>query len=151
MEIADFTAPQDVAAQLRAPSKTQALRELARRAAAAVGVDEQVVHDALVERERLGSTGIGKRVALPHARIRGLDRIYGLFARLERPIEFDAIDEQPVDLVFLLLAPEGAGRDHLAALARISRLFRDPDIVRRLRKATDATEIYAVLTERTGG
>jgi PTS system nitrogen regulatory IIA component len=147
MEIADFTAPQDVVAQLRVASKAQALRELARRAGAAVGVDEQVIHNALVERERLGSTGIGKKVALPHARIRGLDRIHGLFARLERPIDFDAIDEQPIDLVFLLLAPEDAGKDHLAALARISRLFRDPNTCVRLRKAEDAAAIYAILTE----
>ena len=148
MEIAEFTAPDDVIAQLRASSKLQALRELAKRAAVATGLDEETIHAALLERERLGSTGIGRRVALPHARIRGLDRIRGFFARLERPIEFEAIDEQPVDLVFLLLAPEAAGKDHLAALARISRLFRNPETCTRLRQAEDVAALYAILTER---
>jgi PTS system nitrogen regulatory IIA component len=149
MEIGDFTAPNGVTASLRVANKAQAVRELARRAAAAIGLDEPVVHDALVERERLGSTGIGKRVALPHARIRGLDRIRGFFARLERSIDFESIDDQPVDLVFLLLAPENAGKDHLAALARISRLFRDPKVCERLRAAEDATAIYTILTQRS--
>jgi PTS system nitrogen regulatory IIA component len=148
MEIASFTAQNGVITQLRVATKAQALQELAKRAAAAVGLDEQAIHAALNERERLGSTGIGKRVALPHARVRGLDRIHGFFARLERPIEFDAIDEQPVDLVFLLLAPEGAGKDHLSALACISRLFRNPETCARLRKAEDAAALYAILTER---
>jgi PTS system nitrogen regulatory IIA component len=148
MEIAEFTAPDDVIAQLRASSKLQALGELAKRAAVAISLDEETIHAALLERERLGSTGIGRRVALPHARIRGLDRIRGFFARLERPIEFEAIDEQPVDLVFLLLAPEAAGKDHLAALARISRLFRNPETCTRLRQAEDAAALYAILTER---
>jgi PTS system nitrogen regulatory IIA component len=150
MDIADFTSPQDVTINLRVANKAQALRELAKRAAAAVGIDEASVLEALSERERLGSTGIGKRVALPHARIKGLDRIHGFFARLDRPIEFDAIDEQPVDLVFLLLAPEGAGKDHLAALARISRLFREPETCGKLRKAEDAAALYRVLTDHPG-
>jgi PTS system nitrogen regulatory IIA component len=149
MDIGGFTTPHNVTALLRVATKAQALHELARRAAAAIGLDEQVVHDALIERERLGSTGIGKKVALPHARIRGLDRIHGFYARLERPIEFESIDEQPVDLVFVLLAPENAGKDHLAALARISRLFRDPNACERLRAAEDVAAIYAILTWRS--
>lgn len=146
MEIGDFTAPQCVVASLRVANKAQALKELSRRAAASVGLDEQVINNALLERERLGSTGVGKHVALPHARIRGLDRIYGFFARLERPIDFEAIDEQPVDLIFLLLAPEDSGKDHLAALARVSRLFRDQNACAKLRHAESAASIHEILT-----
>jgi nitrogen PTS system EIIA component len=147
MEIAEFTTPQGVLPSLRALNKAQVLRELARRAAAATGHDEETILAALLERERLGSTGVGKQVALPHARVRGLRRICGIFARLERPVDFDSIDEQPVDLVFLLVAPEDSGKDHLAALARISRLFRDQSVRARLREAESAAEIYDLLTQ----
>ncbi|MET0157057.1 MAG: PTS sugar transporter subunit IIA, partial [Methyloceanibacter sp.] len=97
--------------------------------------------------ERLGSTGIGEGLAIPHGKLADLDRLFGLAARLEKPIDFDALDGQPVDVIFLLLAPEGAGADHLKALARISRLLRDGAAVEKLRAARDAAALYAVLTE----
>jgi PTS system nitrogen regulatory IIA component len=150
MEIDEFTTQQGVLPNLRVANKAQALRELARRAAAATGHDEQAILTALLDRERLGSTGIGKHVALPHARIAGLPRIFGFFARLERPIDFEAIDEKPVDLIFMLLAPEDSGKDHLAALARISRLFRDPAVCSRLRHAENAAVIHEILSEPGG-
>jgi nitrogen PTS system EIIA component len=146
MEIGEFTTPEGIVANLRVANKTQALKDLARRAATATGIEEQVILTALLERERLGSTGIGKHIALPHARIRGLDRIHGFFARLDRPIDFEAIDEKPVDLIFLLLAPEDSGRDHLTALALVSRLFRDPEACAKLRHAESAAAIYEILT-----
>src|SRR5262249_33641394 len=116
------------------------------RAARLLAIDGQTILDALMSREMLGSTGIGQGVALPHARLSGLQRFFGLFARLERPINFDAIDDRPVDLVFLLLIPEKAGNDHLAALAAVSRRLRDRDVAARLRTDTD-TNLYSTLTQ----
>src|SRR5689334_20995693 len=113
MEIADLLTPASVFASLRVTSKKQALQELARRAAPLVGQDERSIFEVLLERERLGSTGIGTGVAIPHGRLPGLARLHGVFARLERPIDFEAIDDQPIDLIFLLLTPDAAGADHL--------------------------------------
>ena len=101
--------------------------------------------DALQERESLGPTGVGNGVAIPHGKLPKLGNVFGLFARLERPVDFEALDGQPVDLVFLLLAPEGAGADHLKALARVARLLRDPETARKLRASNGAEAIYAVL------
>lgn len=145
MKLADFTTPEGVIASLRAANKAQALRELARRGARLAAVDEATVCKALQEREALGSTGIGRHVALPHARIPGLQRFVGVIARLEQPIDFEAIDQQPVDLLFLLLAPENAPRDQIAALARISHLFRDAAACEALRTAATADAIYDIL------
>jgi PTS system nitrogen regulatory IIA component len=142
--------PSDVVPQLRAASKKQVLQEVARRGASRTGEDERTVLELLIQRERLGSTAIGGGVAIPHARIATLDRVYGLFARLERPIDFDAIDNEPVDLVFMLLTPTNAGADHLKALARVSRLLRDQPTCRKLRGATSADAIYALLTYAEG-
>ena len=100
----------------------------------------------LAQRERLGSTGIGNGIAIPHGKLPKLERLFGVFARLDRPIDFEALDGQPVDLLFLLLAPEAAGADHLKALARVARLLRDPEVARKLRESRDAEAIYAVLT-----
>lgn len=146
MNIQDFTAAQNVVAQLRVATKAQALHELARHAAASAGLDRVLVEKALLEREELGSTGIGKNVALPHARIPGLSRVYGVFARLERPVDFDAIDQQPVDLVFLLLAPDNTPRDQISALACISHLFRDAGTREQIRRAKTADDIYRIIT-----
>ena len=146
MEIADLISPRSVIAQLRATNKKQALQELAKRAAAVTGVQERTIYDVLIERERLGTTGIGMGIGIPHGRLPGLGKLYGIFARLDRPVPFDAIDDQPVDLIFLLLAPEGAGADHLKALARVARLLRDQDIARKLRESRDAEALFAVLT-----
>jgi PTS system nitrogen regulatory IIA component len=149
MEIADLITPQSVVAQLRAANKKQALQEVAKRAAALTGLAERTVYDVLVERERLGTTGIGMGVAIPHGKLPSLRRIAGIFARLERPIPFEAIDEQPVDLMFVLLAPEAAGADHLKALALVSRLLRDRMICEKLRGTDRPDALYALLTDRT--
>ena len=149
MEIADLIAPRSVIAQLRVTNKKQALQELAKRAAGLTGIQERAIYDVLVERERLGSTGIGMGVGIPHGRLPGLDTLCGVFARLDRPVPFDAIDDQPVDLIFLLLAPEGAGADHLKALARVSRLLRDRTICEKLRGTDNADALYALLIDLT--
>lgn len=147
MEIRDLITPAQIAPALRATSKKQTLQELARHAAALVGRDERTIFDILLERERLGTTGVGHGVAIPHGKLPDLDRLYGLFARLETPVSFDAIDDQPVDLIFLLLAPEKAGADHLKALAQVSRLLRDRQTCQKLRGAESADAIYALLTQ----
>jgi len=147
MEIAELITPEGVVPNLRATSKKQALQELARRAAEITGLAERAIFDVLIERERLGTTGVGNGIAIPHGKLASLTRIYGLFARLERPIDFESIDEQPVDLIFLLLAPESAGADHLKALARISRLLRDKAVCEKLRATETAAGLYALLTE----
>jgi nitrogen PTS system EIIA component len=146
LDIADLVSPKSVVAQLRAPTKRQVLQELARRASTMTGIADKRIYDALSERERLGTTGIGTGVAIPHCRLAELNKLYGLFARLERPVPFEAIDDQPVDLVFLLLAPTDAGADHLKALARVSRLLRDRATCEKLRGANSADALYAVLT-----
>ena len=147
MEIAELITPEGVVPNLRATSKKQALQELARRAAEITGLAERAILDVLVEREKLGTTGVGNGIAIPHGKLASLSRLYGLFARLERPIDFDSIDEQPVDLIFLLLAPESAGAEHLKALARISRLLRDKNICEKLRGTDTAEGLYALLTD----
>jgi PTS system nitrogen regulatory IIA component len=147
MDIADILTPDSVIASLRVTSKKQVLQELARRAAPIAGLPERLIFDVLLERERLGSTGIGMGVAIPHGRIAELGRLHGLFARLERPIDFAAIDDRPVDLIFLLLAPESAGADHLKALARVSRLFRNAAVCEKLRGTDNKDALYALLTD----
>jgi PTS system nitrogen regulatory IIA component len=148
MEIDDLLTPRAVIANLRVGSKKQALQELARRAATATGVAEKRIFEVLSERERLGTTGIGMGIAVPHGKLAEIKRLYGLFARLERPIPFEAIDDQPVDLVFVLLAPPDAGADHLKALARVSRLLRDGAMCQKLRGTDNADALYALLTDR---
>ena len=147
MEIADLISPQGVVANLRVTSKKQALQDLARRGADITGQPERAIFEVLIERERLGTTGVGNGIAIPHGKLAGLERLYGLFARLENPIDFDAIDEQPVDLICLLLAPESAGADHLKALARVSRLLRDRSVCEKLRGSDNTDAIYALLSE----
>ena len=146
MEIADLlTGPDAVLASVKASGKKALLAELASRAATVFKFDERRLFDRLLERERLGSTGIGGGIAIPHGRLAGIDKPHGLFARLAHSVDFDSIDERPVDIVFLLVAPEGAGADHLKALARIARLLRDPAITHKLRGSQDAEALYAVL------
>jgi len=125
MDILNLLSPEGVIPRLHATSKKQALQELAKRAAAITHLPERQIFDVILERERLGTTGVGGGIAIPHGRLPKLERIYGIFARLEQPIDFESIDEQPVDLIFMLLAPEAAGADHLKALARVSRMLRD--------------------------
>ena len=147
MEINDLLVPEGVVADLKATSKKQALQDLAKRAAEVSGLHERAIFEVLMERERLGTTGVGNGIAIPHGKLASLDRIHGLFARLEQPIDFHAIDERPVDLIFVLLAPENAGADHLKALARISRLLRNNGICDKLRGTDSAEALFAILTE----
>ncbi|MFO1153751.1 MAG: PTS IIA-like nitrogen regulatory protein PtsN [Rhodospirillales bacterium] len=149
MEISDLLKPEHVIARLRATSKKQALQELARRAAELTGQSERAIFSTLMKRERLGTTGVGNGIAIPHGKLDNLDRMFGIFARLEHPIDFEAIDDRPVDLIFLLLAPEAAGADHLKALARVSRLLRDRRACEKLRGTDDAEALYALLIDTT--
>jgi PTS system nitrogen regulatory IIA component len=146
MHLTDLVAPNAVMPALKVNSKKQALQELAAKAAQLTGQSERAVLEVLMQREKLGSTGVGNGIAIPHGKLANLAKLFGLFARLDRPVDFEALDGQAVDLVFLLLAPETAGADHLKALARVARLLRDPDVARKLRDSRDAEAIYAVLT-----
>ena len=136
-----------VIASLRATSKKQLLQELSKAASSAFDLDSRQVFDILLERERLGSTGVGSGLAIPHGKLPTLSGLHGMFAHLEKPVEFDAIDDEPVDLVFLLLAPEDAGADHLKALARVSRILRDRAFCEKLRGSDNPDAIYALLME----
>jgi PTS system nitrogen regulatory IIA component len=145
MPLTDLVAPNAIIPALKVNGKKQAIQELAARAAKLSGQNERVVFETLMQREKLGSTGVGAGIAIPHGKLPKLEKLFGLFARLDRGIDFEALDGQPVDLVFLLLAPEGAGADHLKALARVARQLRDGDVVRKLRDSRDAEALYAVL------
>src|SRR5947209_20203515 len=134
MPLTDLVAPNAVVPALKVNGKKQAIQELASRAAKLTRQNERLIFEMLMQREKLGSTGIGNGIAIPHGKLPKLEKLIGLFARLDRPVDFEALDGQPVDLVFLLLAPEGAGADHLKALARVARLLRDPDVARKLRE-----------------
>src|SRR6476620_10800461 len=127
--------------------KKQALQEIAAKAAELTGQSERSILEILLQREKLGSTGVGNGVAIPHGKLANLGHVFGVFARLERPVDFEALDGQPVDLIFLLLAPEGAGADHLKALARVARLLRDPEVARKLRDSRDA-QVFFVMIRR---
>ena len=143
-DLSDILASDAVFAGLAAASKKALFQTVAGRGAAATGLDTKMVCDRLIEREQLGSTGFGAGVAIPHGKIEGLTRVVGLFARLERPIDFAAIDQLPVDLVFVLLSPPDAGVEHLKALARVSRRLRDRGFVAKLRGAGSADALYAL-------
>lgn len=145
MEIADLLSPDAVLAHVKATTKKQVLQEMAHKAAMLTQLPERRIFETLTEREKLGSTGMGQGIAIPHGRVAGVEKMTGLFAQLDHPVDFDSMDDQPVDLVFLLLAPEGAGADHLKALAKIARLLRDQETARKLRASTDAQAIYSVL------
>ena len=145
MPLTDLVAPNAIVPALKVNSKKQAIQELSAKAAKLSGQNERVIFETLMQRERLGSTGVGNGIAIPHGKLPKLETLFGLFARLDRPVDFEALDGAPVDLVFLLLAPESAGADHLKALARVARLLRDADTVRKLRDSTDAEALYAVL------
>lgn len=148
MDLSDLIEVKAIMPALKANSKKQLLQLLAERAASITGIPEREVFDIILQRERLGSTGVGNGIAIPHGKLSGINRITGVFARLEAPVEFEALDDQPVDLVFLLLAPEGAGADHLKALSRIARVLRDGDTVTKIRGTRDAAAIHALLAEK---
>jgi nitrogen PTS system EIIA component len=145
MPLTDVVALDAIIPALKVNGKKQALQELAAKAAQICGQSEKQIFETLMQREKLGSTGVGNGVAIPHGKLPKLSKLFGLFARLERPVDFESLDGQPVSLIFLLLAPEGAGADHLKALARVARVLRDPDTARKLRESRDAEAIYAVL------
>ena len=145
MELTDLITPDHVIARMRATSKKQALQELARRSAEVSGLEQREIFDILLERERLGTTGIGRGIAIPHGKHDRLNGLVGVFARIDKAIDFDAVDGEPVDLLFLLLAPPSAGADHLKALAKVSRTLRDQTICTQLRGCEDADGIYALL------
>ncbi|MGU3496827.1 PTS IIA-like nitrogen regulatory protein PtsN [Xanthobacteraceae bacterium A53D] len=146
MPLADLLARDAVFPALRASSKKQALQELAQHAATLLDRDPREIFETLLQRERLGSTGVGNGIAIPHGKLPNLDRLFGAFARLEKPIDFESLDGEPVDLIFLLLAPEAAGADHLKSLARVARMLRDPAVADRLRGTRDAESMHALLT-----
>ena len=145
MTLTDLVAPNAILPALKVNNKKQVIQELSARAAELTGQNERAILEILLQREKLGSTAVGSGVAIPHGKLPKLGRLFGLFARLARPVDFEALDGQPVDLIFLLLAPEQAGADHLKALARVARLLRDAEIARKLRESKDADAIYAVL------
>lgn len=147
MDLGDLVTIEGIIPSLKAKSKKQALQDLAAKAAEVTGLPAREIFDTLLQRERLGSTGLGRGIAIPHVKFKALDGIVCLFARLEHPIDFDALDNEPVDLIFLLLAPEHASGDHLKALARISRLLREPSVLERLRRSGDRDAIFAVLSD----
>ncbi len=149
MEITDILGRGGVVLSLKARSKRQILEELADRAAGATGLQAREVFDVLCERERLGTTGVGAGVAVPHGKLAGLDRLYACFARLDDPVDFDAVDDEPVDLVFLLLAPDAETADHLKVLGRISRVLRDRATCDRLRSAPNEDMIHELLAGRS--
>ena len=145
MDLSELVTEKAILPSLKVSSKKQAIQCISEKAAEMTGLNEREIFDTLLQRERLGSTGVGSGIAIPHGKLPGLDKIYGVLARLERPINFDAMDDQPVDVVFLLLAPEGAGADHLKALAKIARVLRDGDMVRKIRATADPEALYSVL------
>jgi nitrogen PTS system EIIA component len=147
MNIADLVQTGSVLSPLHAQNKKQLLTELANALALAAGVESRPVFEALLQREKLGSTGLGQGIAIPHGRIAGLTHVHGVFAKLSHPIAFDATDGEPVDLVFALASPPQSGADHLTALARVSRLFRDPATLAKLRGTESRDGLYAILTQ----
>jgi PTS system nitrogen regulatory IIA component len=147
MELSDIIGVDGVRAPLRATSKKRLLQDLADLAESVYRLPSATVYKALMDREALGPTGVGRGVAIPHARFPGVDHVTGLFTRLEKPVDFEAIDRQPVDLVFALFAPESAGAEHLKALARVSRTLRSDAVCAKLRSTFDPSALYAILTE----
>ena len=147
MNLANLIDSHSVLRSLKAQNKKQLLQELAHAASTVTGVDQRIIFETLFQREKLGSTGLGAGIAIPHGKLKALSKVHGLFARLATPIEYESVDGQPVDLVFLLLAPEQAGADHLTALAKISRLLRDREFAAKLRGTDTSEGLYAILTE----
>ena len=147
MPLSDLIAPEAIIPALRVNGKKQALQELSERAAEISRLPGREIFDAALQRERLGSTGVGDGIAIPHGKLAKCQRIFGVFARLERAVDFEALDGLPVDLIFLLIAPESAGADHLKALAMIARVLRNSALAQQLRATRDASALYSVLTQ----
>ncbi len=145
MKLSEIMSEKSILMGLKSNSKRQLLQDFAVKAAEITGLNERTIFDTIMERENLGSTGFGEGTALPHGRFEGLNRVYGLFARLNSPVDFEAIDGKPVDLIFMLLSPEGNGADHLTALAQASRFLKDESTRNKLRQISSSQEIYALL------
>jgi PTS system nitrogen regulatory IIA component len=150
MQIGELLDRNAIALRVSATNKRQLLAVVAEIAARNIGIDATVILDALAEREHAGSTGVGHGVAAPHARLEGLQRMRGVFLRMEQPVDFESVDDQPVDLIFALFAPVDAGSEHLRALARVSRLLRQADLRQQLRQARTADAIHALLVQDSG-
>lgn len=150
MTLADIIDARTVLPNLKVQNKKQLLQELAQSLASQVAIDSRVVFETLLQREKLGSTGLGQGIAIPHGRLPSITRVYGLFARLHHPVAFESVDGEPIDLVFALVSPEHAGADHLTALARVSRLLRDPETLKKLRGTDSPDGLYAILTQQAG-
>ncbi len=146
MELADILLKDCIVACAKVSSKRQLLQLLSQKAGEAVGLDPLDVFETLMNREKLGSTGLGNGIAIPHGKMAGLEKVLAVFVRLECPIEFESVDDQPVDLVMMLLAPEGSGADHLKALARVARLLRTDSLVEQLRQSKECSDLYGLLT-----
>ena len=147
MELSEIIGSDAVRAPLRATSKKRLLQDLADMAEGVYRLPSADVYRALMDREALGPTGVGRGVAIPHARMNGVSHVVGLFVRLEKPVDFESVDRQPVDLVFALFAPEAAGADHLKALARVSRTLRSEAVCAKLRSTFDPSALFAILTD----
>jgi nitrogen PTS system EIIA component len=147
MSLHDLIDADAVVPSLKVSTKKQALQEISERASVIAGLPAREIFDALLQRERLGSTGVGGGIAIPHGKLPRVSRMLGVFARLDRPIDYEALDGEPVDLIFLLLAPEAAGADHLKALSRVARALRDSSLTARLRATKDASGLYLLLTQ----
>jgi PTS system nitrogen regulatory IIA component len=146
MELADILSEDSVVVSADASNKNDVLSKLAERAAAATGFAAEQILAALSEREALGSTGLGNGIAVPHGKFAPLKRVVAVFVKLTTPVDFEAVDDQPVDVVMMLLAPVGAGADHLKALARVARILRTDSVVEALRRTNDPARLYAILT-----
>ncbi|MDB5597643.1 MAG: ptsN [Hyphomicrobiales bacterium] len=147
MSLIDLLTADAILPSMKVNTKKQALQELSEKAAQISGIPAREIFDSLLQRERLGSTGVGNGIAIPHGKLAKAGRIFGVFARLERPIDYEALDGAPVDLIFLLIAPESAGADHLKALARTARILRDPKVTAKLRATRDASALYSMITQ----
>jgi len=150
MDLSDLIDVPAIMPAIKANSKKQLLQLLSERASAITGIPEREIFDTIQQRERLGSTGVGNGIAIPHGKLAGVKSITGVFAKLDTPVDFEALDDEPVDLVFLLLAPEGAGADHLKALSRIARVLRDGETVAKVRGTRDASAIHTLFSQTPG-
>lgn len=147
MTFLEFLKPEAVFPSLKVKGKKQALQELSKKAASLIGIDEAAILKGLLTRESLSSTGIGEGIAIPHSKVPEIDRLFGLLARLDKPIDFGSVDARPVDIVFLLLAPETIGTSYLKALSKVARVLRSEETLKRLRSSHDATALYAVISD----
>jgi nitrogen PTS system EIIA component len=147
MTLQDIIDARAILPNLKVQNKKQLLQELSQALSSLVAIDSRVIFEKLLQREKLGSTGLGQGIAIPHGRLPSITRVYGVFARLQTPIAFESVDGEPVDLAFALISPEHAGADHLTALARVSRMFRDSTTLKKLRGTENIDGLYAILTQ----